>query len=375
MGSGQTKNSALKTALAFHYQVLIGLDQCFSLKEGQSIWFERDGDVSLLGDSMDESKQVEVKNYSDYLSDHHENLWNTLKNWLAPEFKHHLYGALVLHTTQKFGSTSTLKNWNQQEVDERFKTLEAIFVTRTQKDLTAEKPKPIVVLQKTVMGTEPVYLKSILAKVVLFTESDDEKALRDKLLSNPIGIPNSNKEAYLQGLVGFVYDKAHLHAWEVKKVNFVAKCEELTSTYCKKKYTFPTFEGYEATEEQVSTYQDSLFVKKIVDIDHHDFIPDAIGNWLELNNSLREELDEYPLFRKITDDYQKKLIRRFKLSYSTAKLGCIVPARDSKLFYNQVINETPLNIESDIPPIEYKNGLIHDAMDSEEQDLSWKVEP
>ncbi|WP_331351858.1 hypothetical protein [Cellvibrio sp. UBA7671] len=375
MSNGQTKNSALKTALAFHYQVLIGLDQCFSLKEGQSIWFERDGDVSLLCDSMEESKQVEVKNYSDSLGDHHENLWNTLKNWLAPEFQHHLYSALVLHTTQKFGSTSTLKNWNQQDAEERFNILNAIFATRTQEDLTAEKPKPIVVLQKFVMEADPIHLKSVLAKVVLFTESDDEKALRDKLLSNPIGIPNSNKEAYLQGLVGFVYDEAHSHAWEVKKEQFAAKCEELTSTYCKKEYTFPTFEGYEATKEQISTYQDSLFVKKIVEIDHHDVIPDAIGNWLELNNSLNKELDEYPLFRKKTDEYQKKLIKRFKLSHSTAKLSCTHPVRDSKLFYNQIINEIPLNIESDIPPIEYKNGLIHDAMDTEEQDLRWKVEP
>lgn len=375
MASGQTKNSALKTALAFHYQVLIGLDQCYSLKEGQSIWFERDGDVSLLGDSIDESKQVEVKKYSDSLGDHHENLWKTLKNWLAPEFQHHLYSTLVLHTTQKFGSTSTLKNWNKQSAEERLNMLETIFATRTKEDLTAEKLKPIVALQKSVMETESTHLKSILAKTVLFTDSDDEKVLRDKLLSKPIGIPNSNKEAYLQGLVGFVYDNTHSHAWEVKQTQFVAKCEELTSTYCKKEYTFPTFEGYEATKEQISTYQDSLFVKKIVEIDHHEVIPDAIGNWLELNNSLNKELDEYPLFRKKTDDYQKKLIKRFKLNHSTAKLSCTAPARDSKLFYNQIISEIPLNIESDIPPIEYKNGLIHDAMDTEEQDLHWKVEP
>lgn len=41
MSGDQTKNSALTTALAFHYQVLIGLDKCFSLNEDQSIWFEK----------------------------------------------------------------------------------------------------------------------------------------------------------------------------------------------------------------------------------------------------------------------------------------------------------------------------------------------
>lgn len=48
MSGGQTKNAALTTALAFHYQVLIGLEKCFALEEGQSIWFETDGDVSLI---------------------------------------------------------------------------------------------------------------------------------------------------------------------------------------------------------------------------------------------------------------------------------------------------------------------------------------
>lgn len=48
MSSGQTKNSALTTALAFCYQVLIRLEKCFYLQEGQSVWFEKDGNVSLV---------------------------------------------------------------------------------------------------------------------------------------------------------------------------------------------------------------------------------------------------------------------------------------------------------------------------------------
>ncbi|WP_230715868.1 hypothetical protein [Marinobacter shengliensis] len=83
MSSGQTKNAALTTALAFHYQVLIGLDKCFSLEEDQSVWFEKDGDVSLISPDFLSSTQTEVKDYSAPLTDHHENLWKTLKTgWL-----------------------------------------------------------------------------------------------------------------------------------------------------------------------------------------------------------------------------------------------------------------------------------------------------
>lgn len=375
MGRGKTKISALTTTLAFHYQVLVGLEKCFVMQDGQSVWFERDGDISLISNSADESTQVEVKNYADALTDHHENLWKTLKNWLAPGFLHENYSSLVLHTTQAFGAKSSLKDWNQKTADQRLQILEVIFSTRMPEELTADTPKFIVQLQKAVMSSETEKLKSLLAKVVLFTEADNEELLRDKILSRFVGIPGSNKERYLQGLIGFVYGSANSKKWKIKKSNFDAKCEELTSTYRRKEFTFPPFKGYEATDEEVKQNEELLFVKKIIDIEHYEVIPDALGNWIELQNSLNEQLDEYPLFRDKTLEYQKKIIKRFKLYYSTAQLNCKSPLRDSKIFYNQTISEKPLNLDSDTPPIEYKNGLIHDAMEDEDKALQWKIEP
>lgn len=148
MSGGQTKNAALTTAFAFHYQVLIGLDKCFSLNEGQSIWFEKDGDVSLLAPSNAQSTQTEVKDYTAPLTDHHENLWKTLKNWLAPEFDHTQYSVLVLHTTQSFGATTRLKDWNVQSAIQRLQVLKEIFKERTEEQLNAEKPSEIIRLQK-----------------------------------------------------------------------------------------------------------------------------------------------------------------------------------------------------------------------------------
>ncbi|MFP0983933.1 hypothetical protein ACLD0F_13700 [Acinetobacter baumannii] len=64
MADGQTKNSALTTALAFHYQVLIGLEKCFSLEENQAIWFEKDEPyrvcrrVNILRDYPDDKIKI-----------------------------------------------------------------------------------------------------------------------------------------------------------------------------------------------------------------------------------------------------------------------------------------------------------------------------
>lgn len=375
MSGGQTKNAALTTALAFHYQMLIGLEKCFSLEDGQSVWFEKDGDVSLLAPGVATSTQTEVKDYAAPLTDHHENLWKTLKNWVAPEFDHTQYGVLVLHTTQAFGATTRLKDWNAQSTEERLQVLNDIFSERTEKQLNDENPSDIIKLQKAVMGVDKFLLESVLGKVTLFTEADNAYVLEKNILSKPVGIPRNNLKSYLHGLVGFVYAQANQQSWSIRYKDFFAKCEELTSQLCKKEFTFPVFSGYEATDLEVELHQDRPFVQKIFEIEHHEMISDAVGNWIELQNSLIEQLDEYPLYKAKTMAYQSQLVKRFKLAYSSAQLEVTDPIKSSKLLYNKTIAEQPLNIDNDIPPIEYKNGLIHDAMDDEERDLKWKVDP
>lgn len=375
MSGDQTKNSALTTALAFHYQVLIGLDKCFSLNEDQSIWFEKDGDVSLLDPSGAQSAQTEAKDYTTPLTDHHENLWKTLKNWLAPEFDHAQYSFLVLHTTQSFGVTSRLKDWNTQNAEQRLQVLKDIFGERTHEQINSDKPSEIIRLQKTVMATNELLLKSVLFKLTLFTDADNAKELEKRILVRPIGIPKNNLNSYLHGLVGFVYAQATQQSWCIKFKDFFAKCEELTTQLCKKEFTFPEFISYEASDLEIELHQDRSFVRKISEIKHHEMIPDAVGNWIELQNSLLEQLDEYPLYKEKTVSYQNQLVKRFKLAYSSAQLEASDSIKSSKLLYNKTIAEQPLNIGNHIPPIEYKNGLIHDAMDDDERDLTWRVEP
>lgn len=375
MSGGQTKNAALTTALAFHFQVLIGLDKCFSLEENQSVWFEKDGDVSLISPNTLTSSQTEVKDYSAALTDHHENLWKTLKNWLAPEFDHTQYGVLVLHTTQAFGATTKLKNWNTQTAEQRLKVLTDIYAERTEEQLNSEKPKDIIKLQKAVMDCDEALLKIVIGKVTLFTEADNAQDLEQCILAKPVGIPKNNLSSYLQGLVGFVYAQATQHSWSISQQAFRAKCEELTALLCKREFTFPVFSGYEASELEMELHQDKLFVQKVAEIEHHAMIPDAIGNWLELQNSFLEQLDEYPLYKDKTVTYQNQLVKKYKLSYSSAQLESVDAIKSSKLLYNKTMQEQPLNMGNDIPPIEYKNGLIHDAMDDDERDLKWKVEP
>ncbi|AKQ31369.1 adenylate cyclase [Acinetobacter baumannii] len=268
MSGGQTKNAALTTALAFHYQVLIGLDKCFSLEEGQSVWFEKDGDVSLMSPDTLASTQTEVKDYAAPLTDHHENLWKTLKNWLSPDFNHAQYGVLVLHTTQAFGATTQLKNWNAQTAEQRLAVLRTIFAKRTEEQLNAKKQPDIFKLQKSVMmDTTQEDLMIVLAKVVLHVESADLETLKKSYFNKLSGyIPPANRQAFAEGLIGFIYEQASDVEWVIHKTAFDQKREALTAKWGPTLFTIPDFYARDATEDEVDIYIKEFFAQKIIDI-------------------------------------------------------------------------------------------------------------
>ena len=89
------------------FQFLVALERCFEMQEGQSVYIERFGDVSVVGG--EDSKQIESKYYKRDLSDLDENVWNSLFNWMESSFPLEKFSSLVLLTTQKIGRKS---KWN-----------------------------------------------------------------------------------------------------------------------------------------------------------------------------------------------------------------------------------------------------------------------
>ncbi|WP_440095163.1 hypothetical protein ACSUBI_13065 [Acinetobacter baumannii] len=117
-----------------------------------------------------------------------------------------------------------------------------------------------------------------------------------------------------------------------------------------------------------------LFAHKILEIEYEDVLPEAIGNWLELRNSLIEELNGYPQFRDTVNRYREQWIRQFLARHRSAsrKQGNLTAI--SQDLYDQVTSESPFGIDGyPNPDFVFRNGLIHDLMDDEDLDLRWKV--
>lgn len=388
--SNEPKNTAMPTILAFHYQILLALHKCFAISSSQAVWIEKDGDISIISKNKEDSEQIEVKDYENPLTDNHENFWKTLKNWLAPEFDHKQYAHLILHTTQIFGQNTKFSSWNNQDVETKLDILKSIYNENIEKDnkrketnilLKAQGKKElpetnIYQIQREIFeNNEDNKIKEVIEKIIINDESDDLDTLRKKFSEYLKGsIPEYNQKFYIEALIGFIYDLATEDKWCIQEREFIAEREKLTGYYCRKTITIPQFQGIRASEDDIKNYEEKLFVKKIKDIQYEKVLPEAVGNWIELRNTLNEEFDENPLYKNETLNYQKKLINRFKNFYNDAQLEEGEYIKKSKHLYNSFIKDPPISIDNTIPPIEYKNGLIHDAMDNEANNIKWRVD-
>ena len=59
------------------FQFLIALERCFEMQEGQIVYIETYGDVSILG-NLSDSKQIESKFYKKALTDSDKNVWKSI---------------------------------------------------------------------------------------------------------------------------------------------------------------------------------------------------------------------------------------------------------------------------------------------------------
>lgn len=372
----KAKHAALESMKGLIYQAAIALKECFNMDDGHTVWVEKDGDVSVEGETPDDSKQIEAKNYSDSLTDHHTNFWKTLKNWMADGFDHTQYGALILHTTQPFGARSKLSVWNQKSAEARLALIKEIYASRKDVDDSEGNKSKVEQLEKKVCEADSKLLLELLAKVHLRTESDNEEDIIQTIKKNKlIGIPPSNHNAYLDGLVGFIIRASGKElGWAIQEKEFREKLEELTAIYCRSECTFPPFTGFSANENQVADHTDMSFVQKIRDIEHEEVIPDAVGNYLELHEALRKELHAFPQFRSRTNKYQDGLIEKFKLKHRRKKRNVADWKKESKDLYDETFEEDPPSMPNTIaPPRPYRNGLIHDAINDESKDLKWSL--
>ncbi|MCP4971143.1 MAG: hypothetical protein GY932_11165, partial [Arcobacter sp.] len=186
---------------AIFSQFFVALKKCFEMSGNEVVYVEIDGDVSVLN-SYDESRnqQIEVKEYSDDLTDSHKNFWNTVNNWMRPEFNSTNYKNLILLTTQKLGSKTSLKAWNDSNSEERLTILKKIktsaqnrFEVKKSKDQKASPSESLRLMTNILSVPNKAVLTKVIDKIVIDSShnkrDDFIQEIMDVRLKN---IPNEN---------------------------------------------------------------------------------------------------------------------------------------------------------------------------------------
>lgn len=363
-------NDASQQVKGFIYQFLIALEKCFEIREGQSVYIECHGDVSIEG--ADEAVQTEVKYYKKQLTDLDLNLWKTIANWSNPEFEIDKYDSLVLLTTQKIGLTSKWDNWNNKSFVERKSIVHAL---RTEFGAKLKKGKDLKKAMDVIFADEnESRLATILTKMSLDTQNLDAEGYYSKLCERYAKhLPNMRKREYIQDLYAYIINPHFVEGeWVIAYEDFSIECQRISQKLIDNTVVFP--EKRNLREISVDQYQASNFVTKIHDIQYDEVVPEAVEDYVNAGMIIHDEFKESPAILPSYKRFEEELERTYKGQYRIACRNCKLEdvIKDSQDLYDK-ITTTKINgrihTYSDVP-LDFQNGVMQILAD-EKDDVVW----
>jgi len=385
MAPVKLSNDASSSAKGTIFQLYIALQKCLEMQAGQKVMVERYGDVTVS-----ESSQIEVKKFDESLTDGHVNFWKTIHNWMRDEFNDQLYSALVLCTTQRIGTASSIKAWNSSDLAGRIKILERIHgigETKDKRKKASDKtnthtPSGILTFQRFVLDpSRREKLNRVIGRFVIADMTPGFEALFSILKDvHCKHILQAKSEDYLCALLGHVISPSVLESncWEITYSDFKAIVERLSTQYCKGTTQFPV--KYHQTQiksdqEQSLLEKSKLFIEKIKEIEYHEVVSAAISDYLYASNTVLKDFKDYEIPPSNYEVFSSEVLKDFGPMYRTASRNAQDLIKDSKNFYDgAMIHPVPGFSGFETPHKSFRNGVIHMHCDDPDTNLRWKLE-
>jgi hypothetical protein len=369
--NNKIKNEASASTRGTIHQFYVALDNCFDLLEGEKVFIETYGDVTVSG-----MYQIEVKHYSQDLTDLDGNIWGTINNWLQDDFDISNYKNLILLTTQKVGTRSLFKEWNNKTKPEKKKILDEIYKKYQQKK---QKSQPTEKLLNCVLNdAKKDKLMAILDKFIIDSSPESStyyeiiKQRREKSVLPP------NRDDFINSLMGYLVSPEVWvgNGWEITYQGFTSKVEMLVNQFRSKTTIFPKkYADFDINSDKISQHNEHLFVKKIEDIDYHDVKKKAISDYVRTNYTISQELKNYAN-KNHYDNYEQEIIDAYTPAYNRASRHTNKEnrIRDSKDFYDSITaSEVPAFIDFNDTPRFFRNGVLHGLANDDNQNIIWKL--
>lgn len=347
------------------FQFLVALDRCFEMREGESVYIETFGDVSVLGDSA--PTQIESKYYKRPLTDLDKNFWNTLHNWMKDDFPIDKFGSLVLLTTQKVGIESSWLNWNSKPLSERKTILKSI---KKSFDAKKRKSKEIKAHLDYIFSDKRLdRLNDVIKKLYIDNLDKDAMQYYKDLQEKNKAIPKIQRARYVNELLGWVIQQKG--QWIITYDEFEKEATELASKLIEKTAVFP--DKLHLAAIKCEEYEGSAFVGKIKNIEYDEVVPEAINDYVHTALLIEQELRESLAIKTQFEVYEESVEKRYRTEYRKAsrnyKKGEHV--QKSQDLYDEVTsaNDGTFHTYNSIPSY-FHNGVMQILAD-EKDDIVW----
>ena len=376
------KQNATATAKGFIYQFYEAIDWCWKLKEGQKLFIETFGDISVTGDV-----NIEVKNVQSTLTDMGECFWKTLGNWLDDKFNEGDYNALILITTQVVSRQSLLLTWNKSSLEERLEILNNIISkdndTHRKKldeynkklpiDKEAKKPKLNKHIDKIRNNISSDKLSKIVGKFIIMDSSPlFESKYKDICDIYGKGVLKRNVEAFINAQVGYIISPISTkNNWEITYDDFSSEVRNLTQVYSSGSRVFPSPPKVVMSASNYKTY---IFVDKILDINYSSEVDTACTDYASSLSIINDSFSSGELKNRY-ENYVHEVNSIFDRLYRKYARHCNSEIElDSQDFYDEChLFEPPAFSGYEATQKSFRNGVLHIQMNDESANKKWRL--
>lgn len=352
------------------FQFLIALERCFEMQEGQSVYIETYGDVSVLG-SLSDSKQIESKLYKKALTDSDKNVWKSIYNWMREDFPIDTFSSLILLTTQKVPMGSAWLNWNGKNPSERMNVLINI---KKSFDLRKRKDKDLATYMNVIFDAKNATRLSQIAKMLYIDSismdgNQYHKSLQEKYGK---GIPDIQKGKYINHMFGYILSPDIVsHDWKITYDDFTSEAEEITKTLVENTAVFPT--KVKLADIKESDYDGYAFVEKIKDIKYGEAISGAIDDYVHTASMIQQELEKSETKKNSLLQYEENLKGEYTAKYRKASRNYNDGERIAKSqdFYDDMTGSSDITFHTyNSVDLYFHNGMLH-IMADENDEFVW----
>lgn len=381
----------------FLYQFLVALKFCFEMKDGQTLYVEKFGDLAVKAPFDEgESVSVEAKKYNEEIHLLHHNVVNTLFNWAQPNFHQEGYEKLFLITTQVIREGDELLIIGNDSIEDRYIKISNKLNEESNriknKLAEARKKKPDATLSKAQQNTadqldyltadaQKEVLKQIVEKWEMNAGCDGYQELYDDIKNRYAShLDNRKRELYIDGLFAMIINPGVVEkGWAIKREDFVKRMQDLNADFSLKTITFPTIG--EPSEEEQKGLGSSLFVEKLRIVKLEQEIAKAIHDYAKTNKLIMEEIKGRPVRDQGLEKYKENLKELFTTQYNFHTVDFNYDPeqnvfKSSQKFYYAMQNAC---IKLDMSPFSavdlyFAKGVLHILADDRTLNVKWEID-